>query len=380
MKKLRYGMVGGGPGSFIGAVHRKAINLEGKAELVAGCFSRSLEKTKITAEELGIVMDRCYTTAEEMAQKEAARPDPIDFVVIVTQNYAHYTAAKAFLEAGITVVCEKPLTTTLEDALKLEALANEKDLLFFVTYGYAGHVTAMHCAELIKAGEIGEVRTVMGEYPQGWLAHEDVAGNGQAEWRVCPIMSGGTNALGDIGTHIENLVYRMTGLKIKKVLARMDKVVPGRTLDDNSFVMVEYENGGTGMYWASQIALGHDNGLRVRIYGSEGSILWFQENPEVVQIVKSDGTLTEVHRGHWNIAPGAAKYQRLPSGHTEGLIEAMGNFYVNFMDCLIAKRVGTLTPDMIQYPTLEDGIHGMEFIEACLKSAENGNIWVDIAN
>jgi len=378
MKKLRYGMVGGGPGSFIGAVHRKAINLDGKAELVAGCFSRSKEKSLITAEELGIDKDRCYATFQEMAEKEAARPDGIDFVVIVTPNYAHFEACKAFLEKGISVSCDKPLTTTLEEAKTLERIVKEKGLFLMVTYAYSGHVTARHIRELVLSGAIGEVRTVMGEYPQGWLAFEDISGNKQAEVRCDPAMSGKTNALGDIGTHIENTVYRMTGLKIKKVLARMDKVVPGRVLDDNSFVLVEYDNGATGMYWASQIAIGHDNGLRVRIYGSNGSILWFQENPEVIHLVKGDGTLIEIHRGHSCIAPAAAKYQRLPSGHPEGLIEAFGNLYSNFIDCIIAKREGTFTEDMVEFPTVEDGVHGMAFIEACLKSSENGNIWVEL--
>lgn len=378
MKKLRYGMVGGGPGSFIGAVHRKAINLDAKAELVAGCFSRTLEKGLVTAEELGVEADRCYTTYEEMAQKESARADGIDFVVIVTPNYAHFAACKAFLEAGIAVSCDKPLTTTLEEAKILKALAEEKGLPFLVTYGYGAHVTARHIRELVTSGAIGTVRTIMGEYPQGWLAFEDISGNKQAEARCDPALSGKTNALGDIGTHIENTVARMTGLKIKKVLARMDKVVPGRVLDDNCFVMVEYEGGATGMYWASQIAIGHDNSLRVRIYGSEGSILWFQENCEVVQIVKADGSLHEVHRGYGDIAPAAAKYQRLPSGHPEGFIEAMGNLYSSFIDCVAAKADGTFTPDMVDFPTVEDGLEGIAFVEACLKSEENGNIWVEL--
>lgn len=378
MKKLRYGMVGGGPGSFIGDVHRKAINLDLKAELVAGCFSRSLEKSLITASELGVEKERCYTTFAEMAEKEGKRPDGIDFAVIVTPNYAHFDACRAFLEAGISVSCDKPLTTTLEEAKALEALAKEKELLLMVTYVYSGHVTVRHIREYIRSGAIGTVRTVMGEYPQGWLAYEDISGNKQAEMRCDPALAGRTNALGDIGTHIENTVCRMTGLKIKKVLARMDKVVPTRVLDDNSFVMVEYENGATGVYWASQIAIGHDNSLRVRIYGSDGSILWFQEDPEVIRIVKGDGTLTEVHRGYGDIAPAAAKYERLPSGHTEGFIEAMGNLYSNFIDCVTAKGDGSFKPGMIEYPTAEDGIDGLAFVEACLKSAENGNVWIEL--
>lgn len=378
MKKLHYGMVGGGPGSFIGEAHRRAIGLDGKATLVAGCFSRSKEKSLVTADQLNVSHDRVYSSYDEMAKAEAGRPDGIDFVVIVTPNMAHYGACKAFLEAGIAVSCDKPLCVTIEQAKELEALAKEKDVLFMVTYVYSGHVTARNAKAMIEQGVIGEIRTVMGEYPQGWLAQEDISGNKQGEWRTDPELSGRTNALGDIGTHIENTVYFMTGLKIKKVLARMDKVVPNRKLDDNSYVMVEYENGGTGMYWASQIAKGHDNGLRVRIYGSKGSLLWFQENPEVLHWVQEDDTLVELHRGYSSILPQAAKYQRLPSGHTEGWFEAMGNLYSNFIECLIAKENGSFEPAMIEYPTVEDGVDGVEFVEACLKSAENGNIWVDM--
>ncbi|MDF2987996.1 MAG: gfo/Idh/MocA family oxidoreductase [Eubacterium sp.] len=376
-KVLKYGMVGGGIGAFIGEAHRKAINLDGKASIAAGCFSRSYENTLATGESLGIEKDRLYENYEEMAIKEANREDGIEFVVIVTTNYAHYDACKAFLNAGIPVVCEKPLTVTLKQALELEKLANEKNLQFMVTYVYSGHVTAMNIKEIIAAGEIGEIRTVMGEYPQGWLAFEDVQGNKQGEWRTDPAQSGKTNALGDIGTHIENTVFRMTGLKIKRLLARMDKVVPGRTLDDNSTVMLEYENGSTGVYWASQIAIGHDNGLRIRIYGSKGSISWFQEQPEIFHMAKQDGSLMEIHRGHSTIRQIAAKYTRLPSGHTEGWFEAMGNFYSNYIECLLAQRNDTFTGKMIEYPTLVDGVDGVRFIEACLKSSENGSIWVD---
>lgn len=378
MKKLRYGMVGGGPGSFIGEAHRRAINLDGKAEMVAGCFSRNYDKSLETADILGVCKERVYSDYEEMADAESKRSDCIDFVVITTPNMAHYGACKAFLNAGIAVSCDKPLCVSLEQALELEALAKEKNLLFMVTYIYSGHVTARNAKAMIEKGMIGEIRTIMGEYPQGWLAEEDVTGNKQGEWRIDPKQSGRTNALGDIGTHIQNTVYRMTGLKIKRVLALMDKVVPNRQLDDNSHVLMEYENGATGMYWASQIAKGHDNSLRIRIYGSKGSLLWFQENPEVLHWVQEDDTLVELHRGYSSILPEAAKYQRLPSGHTEGWFEAMGNLYSNFIDCLCAKQSGTFDPSMIEYPTAEDGVDSLAFVEACLESSENGNIWVDV--
>lgn len=377
-KVLKYGMVGGGPGALIGDAHRKAIGLDGKASLVAGCFSRSYENTLTTGKELGIEEDRLYRSFEEMAEKEAKREDGIDFVCIVTPNYAHYEGCKAFLEAGIHVSCDKPLTTTLEDALALENLAKEKKLLFMVTYIYSGHATAMNIREMIAAGEIGEVRTVMGEYAQGWLSEEDIRGNKQGEWRTDPALSGRTNALGDIGTHIENTVYRMTGLKLKKVLAKMEKVVHGRRLDDNSVVLVEYENGASGVYWASQIAIGHDNGLRIRIYGSKGTISWFQEEPEKIHLFKNDGSMLEIHRGHGCIYEKAAKYQRLPSGHPEGWFEAMSNIYSNYIDCVKAKKAGIFEEAMIEYPTVADGVDGVQFIEACLNSSENGNIWTEV--
>lgn len=374
---LNYGMVGGALDAFIGDAHRKALNIDGKARLAAGCFSRNYEKTLAAGEALYVQKDRLYHDYQEMAEKESGREDGIDFVVIVTPNYAHYDACKAFLNAGIAVSCDKPLCIRPEEAVELRELAKSKNLQFMVTYTYSGHVTAKNIRAMIEDGEIGEIRTVMGEYPQGWLAAEDISGNKQGEWRTNPELSGATNCLGDIGTHIENTVYRMTGLKIKKVLARMEKIVPNRKLDDNSTVLVEYENGASGCYWSSQVAIGHDNGLRVRIYGSKGSILWFQENPEVYQVYKDDGSITEIHRGYDIIHPQAARYQRLPSGHTEGWLEAMANLYSSFIDCLNAQAEGSFTEDMIDYPTVEDGVDGVQYIAACLKSQEQGNTWVD---
>jgi len=377
MKKLIYGMVGGGPGSFIGDAHRRSIAVDGCATLVAGCFSRTPEKSAATGEELGIAADRCYTSYEDMAKAEAAREDGIDFVVVVTPNVSHYPVAKAFLEAGINVSCDKPLCLTEEQADELVALAKEKDLLFLVTYTYMGHVTAKHIKEYIKAGKLGKVRCVMAEYPQGWLAYEGEWGGKQGEWRTDPKQSGGVNCLGDLGTHIENAVATLTGLKIKRLLAKLDIVVPGRVLDDNDYVMVEFEGGATGVFWSSQVAIGHDNSLAVRIYGENGSIEWKQEECERVLVVERDGTLKELHRGYGSIEPGAAKYGRLPSGHPEGWFEAMGNLYHSFAECIHAKKAGTFTPDMIDYPTVEDGAEGVKFVQRCLKSTNNGNIWVD---
>ena len=378
MAKLRYGMVGGGPGAFIGDAHRKAISLDGTAELVAGCFSRTPEKTKEQGAALGLDPERCYANYKEMADAEQAREDGIDFVVIVTPNNTHYEIAKAFLEAGIHVACDKPLVTTAEEAEELKKIADEKGLLFMVTYTYTGHVTMKYMRDLVKNGEIGTVRTVMAEYPQGWLYNENDWGGKQGEWRCDPAQSGRVNCLGDLGTHVENAVATVTGLKIKRVLAKMDVVVPGRKLDDNDQILVEYEGGATGINWTSQFAIGCDNSLRLRIYGSKGTLLWFQETPEEVTLIREDGIARTIKRGYGAVTPDAAKYGRLPSGHTEGWLEAMGNLYDSFGACVLAKKEDRFTPDMIDYPTIEEGVAGLKYVEACLKSSENGNVWVEL--
>ena len=378
MAKLRYGMVGGGPGAFIGDAHRKAVSLDGTAELVAGCFSRTPEKTLEQGKALGLEPERCYASYQEMAEAEAAREDGIDFVVIVTPNNTHYAIAKAFLEAGIHVACDKPLVTTVQEAEDLKKTADEKDLLFMVTYTYTGHVTMKYMRDLVKNGEIGTIRTVMAEYPQGWLYDENSWGGKQGEWRCDPAQSGRVNCLGDLGTHVENAVATVTGLKIKRVLAKMDVVVPGRKLDDNDQILVEYEGGATGINWTSQFAIGCDNSLRLRIYGSKGTLLWFQENPEEVILVPEDGIARSVKRGYGAVTPDAAKYGRLPSGHTEGWLEAMGNLYDSFGACVKAKKEGHFTPELIDYPTIEEGVAGLKYVEACLESNAKGNVWVEV--
>lgn len=378
MKKLNYGMVGGGAGSFIGQAHRRAIRIDDLAQLTAGCFSRSAEISRKTGTELGVANDRCYASFQEMAAAEAAREDGIDFVVITTPNVSHYPACKAFLGAGIPVSCEKPLCLTLEQALELQALARQKDLPFMVTYTYMGHVTAKHIRRYIQGGNLGKIRMVMAEYPQGWLAHEDDWGGKQGQWRCDPSQAGKVNCLGDLGTHIENAVSMMTGLKIRRVLARLEHQVPNRVLDDNDVVLLEYEGGATGCYWASQVAIGHDNDLRVRIFGENGTIEWRQETSEQVLVTTRDGIRTDLHRGDAGILPGAAKYGRLPSGHTEGWLEAMANLYRSFCQCLNAKKEGIFVPEMIDYPTVDDGVEGVRFVEACLASSEAGGIWVDL--
>jgi len=369
---LKYGMVGGGEGAFIGGIHRKAINLDGKAQLVSGCFSRDWDNTVVTGKKLGLDPDRLYKSYEEMAKAEC---DKIDFVVVVTPNTSHFAICKAFLEAGVHVVCDKPLACEISQAEELARLAEEKKLLFAVTYSYSGNVTFKHIHELIKAGEIGDIRIVMGEYPQGWLY--EGGGGKQGAWRRDPAQAGISNALGDLGTHIENTIAMMTGLKIKRVLAKMDKIAPGRVLDDNSVVLLEYENGASGTYWVSQVAIGCDNDLKVRIFGSKGSVEWSCFNSEDAVIIGEDGIRKLVRRGYSVISPKAAQYSRLPSAHTEGYLEAMANIYSNFIDCLCKQREGTLKPEDIDYPGLEEGLDGVKFVHRCVESSAKGNVWVD---
>ncbi len=352
--------------------------MDRSADLVAGCFSRTPEKTKAQGEALGICSDRCYASYSEMAEKEAAREDGIDFVVVVTPNNTHYEVCKAFLEAGIHVACDKPLVTESSQAEELKAIADAKGLLFMVTYTYMGHVTSKFIRDMIAKGEIGTVRTVMAEYPQGWLYDEHDYGGKQGAWRCDPTQSGKVNCLGDLGTHVENAVATMTGLKVKRVLAKMDVVVPGRVLDDNDQILVEYENGATGVNWTSQFAIGCDNSLRVRIYGSKGTILWFQERCEEVTLIREDGISQTIRRGNGAVTPQAARYGRLPAGHTEGWLESMGNLYDSYAECVRAKKEGTFTPEMIDYPTIEEGIAGLKYVEACLESNAKGNIWVEV--
>jgi predicted dehydrogenase len=376
-KKLSYGMVGGGPGSFIGDVHRRAIMLDGLAEIKAGCFSSHFEKTEAAGAALEIDGSRLYHDYNEMAEKEAARPDKIDFVVIVTPNAAHYPAAKAFLEQGINVVCDKPVTVTLEEALELEALAKKRGLSFGVTYTYTGYAAIKEARERIKNGEIGEIRFVNGEYPQDWLATAvEKAGNKQAAWRTNPALAGKTCCTGDIGSHLENMIAYVTGLRIKSLCARLDTMVAGRALDDNATIMVNYEGGAKGVYWASQIAWGYGSALRFRVFGSKGMIEWFQENPNILHVTRQGEATAAVACANFT-SPLAKSYFRIPSGHPEGYIEAMGNFYRSYIGALRKKAAGESLSGMdLDYPRIEMGADSIRFIDKCVESSQQGSVWV----
>jgi predicted dehydrogenase len=377
--KLHYGMVGGGQGSFIGDVHRKSIALDGLAEIAAGCFSRSPENTLATGLALGIKPDRLYKSYEEMAEEESKRPDKIDFVVIVTPNYAHAAAAKAFLSHGIPVVCDKPLCVEAADARELADLAKKNKLLFMVTYTYSGNSSVKHARELIKKGEIGKVLFVNGEYPQEWLLTDvEKQGNKQAEWRTDPKFAGKSNSVGDLGSHIENTVSYLTGLRIKSVCARLDKTMPGRVLDDNATIMLEYEGGARGIYWSSQIASGYDNALRVRIFGTKGSIEFQEEESNYVKVSYLGKPTTVLSRGRDPFVPHAQSFNRIPAGHPEGYFEAMGNIYKSYIKALSKQKEGKpLSEEDLDFPNVEAGLDGVVFIGKCVESSDKGAVWVN---
>lgn len=378
MEKIRYGMVGGGPGAFIGDVHRKAITMDGLAELVAGSFSRNGEKNASMASALNLDPTRVYKDYIEMAEKESERPDGIQLVVCVTPNVSHFDICKTFLEKGINVVCDKPVTCTVEEAEELLALKNKKGLLFGVTYTYTGYPAVKEMRELVKAGKIGKIRYVAGEYPQDWLGGNVDEKSNLAPWRMNPDISGVTNCLGDIGTHIEALVACVTGLKIKSVCARMDRLVEGRSLDDNDTVLIEYEGGAKGCYWSSQIAWGYDNAVRIRIFGEKGGLEWVQEDPDHFILTPSNGPKEIWSRGREAFAPAAQRFSRIPSGHQEGLIEAFANIYKAYLEALMKKLRGEeLTDADWDYPTLEMGVDGVRFIHKCVESSSKGAVWVN---
>ncbi|NPV51929.1 MAG: Gfo/Idh/MocA family oxidoreductase [Firmicutes bacterium] len=377
---LRYGMVGGGPGAFIGDVHRKAASFDGKAQLVAGVFSRNYENTLATGRALGISPDRLYRDFEEMAQGEAAREDGIDFVSIVAPNHAHYPAAKAFLTSGIHVVCDKPLTFTVEEAEDLARIARGKDLLFGVTYTYSGYPMVKQAREMVRRGDIGEIRVVMGEYLQEWLAAPiEKDGQKQAVWRLDPRQSGGSACVGDIGSHIENTVSYITGLKIKSICANLDIFGEGRELDDNAEILVKYDNGASGIYWCSQVAIGHENGLKIRIVGTKGSIEWEQENPNYLRVAYLGQPAQILSRGAGYLYPQAARFSRVPVGHPEGFYEAFANIYSAFAGALLKRKAGQpLSAGDLDFPDVEAGVAGVRFINRCIESSKKGCVWVSM--
>ena len=376
---LRFGMVGGAAGSLIGDVHRKGALFDGQAQLVAGSFSRDFERTLLAGEQRGLDSERLYRDFYEMAQSEAAREDGIDFVVIVTPNYAHYDAAKAFLLQGIHVVCDKPLTFTVEEGEELAKLAQDKGLLFCVTYAYSQCATLKQAQMMIKHGEIGDIQVVMAEYSQGWLATAvEKQGNKQASWRTDPAQAGISNCVGDIGSHIEHTVAYVTGLEIDELCARLDHFGgEDRPLDTNAVIMLKYKNGAVGNYWCSQVAVGYDNGFRVRIFGTKGTLEWCQEEPNYLDVIKMGQPRQRFSRGNAYFYPEAAGMSRLSAGHPEGYYESFANIYLKFTTALSKLKQGMeLDEEDLDFPQAFEGVRGVKFIHRCVESSKRGSTWV----
>lgn len=378
---LRYGMVGGGQGAFIGDVHRKGAAFDGHSMLVAGAFSRDYDNTLATGRLLRIETDRLYRSYEEMAEKEAAREDGIDYVVIVTPNNSHYAISKAFLSRGIHVVCDKPLTIEADEAEELAALAREKDLLFCVTYTNAGYPMVKQARELIAAGKLGEIRMVMAEYAQDWLAGLVEQQGDKMSWRTDPSQQGKSTSVGDIGTHIENTVSYITGLEVESLCANLDVYGEGRKLDTNASILVKYAGGASGIYWCSQIAIGNDNALRIRVFGSKGALEWDSEDPNYLKVTYLGQPSQTISRGRDDLYPGAARFSRIPGGHPEGTYEAFANLYLAFANALLIKKAG-LAPASgdLDFPSAEDGVKGVKFVDKCVESAGNGSAWVSFSS
>ena len=381
-REIKYGMVGGSIYAFIGEVHRKALAFDTRAELVAGCFSNVESENIDTAKAYGVSAERTYKDYKEMAAAEAKRADKLDFVSICTPNFLHYEVAKEFLLAGINVVCEKPLCFAVEEAEELERLAKEKDLIFAVTYAYTGYVMPKVMKEMIAEGKIGTIAAIVAEYAQDWLIDElSPEKQGQTKnlsvWRTDPKFSGISNCVGDIGTHAENMIHYLTGLRMKRLMATTDNY--GHALDLNANIIVEYEGGVRGQIWCSQIATGRMNGLVVRIYGSEGSLEWEQHFPDYVKFTPR-GKATEIlSKRNSYITEKAHAAARIPSGHPEGYYVAFANTYRNILNAVAKKKAGEqLTADDLDFPKVSDGVNGVKFVHAVIESSKKDGAWVNL--
>jgi len=377
--KIKYGMVGGGEGAFIGAVHRLAARMDDHYELVAGALSASPEKAIRSAKALGLAEDRCYADYQAMATAEKAREGGIEAVAIVTPNHVHVPASIAFLKAGIHVICDKPLATSLKDALALERLVRSSGLVFCLTHNYTGYPMVRHARQMVAEGALGDVRIVQVEYPQDWLTEPiEKSGQKQAAWRTDPKQSGG-GAIGDIGTHAHNLAAFVTGLDLESLLADVDTFVKGRKVDDNVNVLLRYKGGAKGMLWASQVAVGNENNAKLRVYGTKGGIEWHQEHPNHLRWFPYGKPEELITRGSPASNLAAGRVTRVPPGHPEGYLEGFANIYTEAAHAIRAARAKKKVDKAVLYPTVGDGVKGMAFIEAVLKSSARGGKWVKLA-
>jgi len=377
-RKIRIGMVGGGKDAFIGGVHRIALRLDGYYELVAGSFSSNFDNSKETGKNLGLAEDRIYKTYQEMAEKESARSDGIDVVSIVTPNHLHVPIAKIFANKGIHIICDKPLALSSEEAIDLKNIVENKKLIFALTHNYTGYPMVRHARSLIQKGDLGSIRVIQAEYPQDWLTTK-VEDNGlkQAEWRTDPKRSGEGGCIGDIGTHAFNLIRFITGLEVDELSADIHTFVKGRLLDDNAQIMLRFKKGAKGAIWSSQVAVGNENNLKIRVFGENGGLEWKQEDPNYLYHTKFGHPTQRITRGSSSAGKEANEVTRIPSGHPEGYLEGFANIYSDVCKVLFAqinKQNYEHSNDC--YPTIYDGIEGMRFIETVLESSKNNSKWV----
>jgi len=381
-RKLRMGMVGGGVGAFIGAVHRLAANLDGQIELVCGAFSSSPEKSKQTGDELFLDPSRVYGSFKEMIETEAGLPEDVrmDFVSIVTPNHVHAEPAILALDHGFPVIIDKPLCFNMEEAFAIKKKVEETGLPFALTHTYTGYPMVKEARQIVKSGTLGAVRKIMVEYPQGWLAEKiEDSDQKQAAWRTDPKRSGKSGAYGDIGTHAANMAEYVSGLNITKVLSQLTNVVPGRLLDDDANALLEFEGGIPGILSVSQISTGEENAIKVRVYGEKGGVIWTQRDPNSLIITWNDKPHEIYRTGTGYVSEVAQANSRTPAGHPEGYLEAFANIYRNFVMHLRAHSAGEEhNMDVYDYPEIEDGVHGMSMVDAVVESTEKGNVWIEV--
>ena len=375
--RIRLGMVGGGEGAFIGAVHRLAARMDDHYKLVAGALSSTPEKSRRSGEAIGLAPDRIYDDFESMAREEAKRPDGIEAVAIVTPNNVHAGPTYAFLKAGIHVICDKPLTVSLAEAKKMQAAVERSGRIFALTHNYTGFPLVRRMREMVREGDLGEIRLVQAEYPQDWLtvAAESMGSKGAA-WRTDPKQAGAGGSLGDIGTHAYNLADYVTGLELAELAADLTSFVPGRQLDDNAQIMLRFGNGARGAIWASQVAPGNENGLMLRVYGTKGGFQWREDNPNYLYWSPFEKPTQIIGRGGPGSGDAAARVTRVPPGHPEGYLECFATIYSEVAQAIKAARSGKKPPKGVHFPTIEDGIKGMAFIEAAVKSSKGNGKWV----
>lgn len=379
-RRLRLGMVGGGEGAFIGAVHRIAARLDDRYELVAGALSSDAGRARDSAAALHIAPDRAYASFADMAEREAAREDGIDVVAVVTPNHMHAAPVRAFAQRGIHVICDKPLTHRLEDALELADVVRQAGIVFGLTHNYTGHPMVRQAREMVGAGEIGALRVVQVEYPQDWLTTRlEESGQKQAAWRTDPARSGAAGSVGDIGTHAFNLAEFVTGLECESLAAELTAFVPGRALDDNSHMLLRFGGGARGMLWSSQVAPGNENGLRLRVYGEKGGLEWMQEQPNQLLHSPFGQPPRLLSRGGPGATPVAGHASRIPAGHPEGYLEAFAQLYRDLAEQITARIEGRRPdPACLLVPGLEAGLRGMHFISAAVESSRNNAAWTAI--